>query len=92
MFNELFTRMQYEPCILMLGNKYKKINTKVLDYAWNAVVTTNCELSFSAKLKNDNRLIIDIINKDDMQANLMDRKKLHVIRMFGEMYLSKYAE
>lgn len=88
MFNELFTRMQYEPSILFFGNKYKKLNTNVLDYAWNAVVTTNCELSFSAKLRNGKRSVIDIINKEDMQANLIDRKKLHVIRLFGESYPS----
>ena len=33
--NELFTRMQYEPSILMFGNKYKRLNSTVLDYAWN---------------------------------------------------------
>lgn len=84
--NELFTRMQYEPSILMFGNKYKRLNSTVLDYAWNAIVTTNCELSLSAVLKNDRRAIIDVIKKCDMQANLMDRKRLHVIRLFGESY------
>ena len=51
--NELFTRMQYEPSILMFGNNYKKLNSTVLDYMWNAIVTTNCELALSAALKND---------------------------------------
>lgn len=40
LLNELFTRMQYEQTVLMFGNKYRKINTSVLDYAWNLVVTT----------------------------------------------------
>lgn len=84
--NELFTRMQYEPSILMFGNKYKRLNSTVLDYAWNAIVTTNCDLSLSAVLKNDMRAIVDVIKKDNMQANLMDRKRLHIIRLFGETY------
>ncbi len=41
MMNELFTRMQYEQTVLMFGNKYKKLDTHVLDYAWNSIVTTN---------------------------------------------------
>lgn len=88
MFNELFSRMQYEPSILMLGNKYKRLTTNVLNYSWNAVATTNCDLEFSASLNSDKRSIIDVLNKEDMQANLMDRKKLHVIRLFGETYPS----
>lgn len=90
--NELFTRMQYEPSILMFGNKYKRLNSTVLDYAWNAIVTTNCDLSLSAVLKNDRRAIIDVIKKDDMQANLMDRKRLHIIRLFGEDYPAEFID
>lgn len=86
MLNELFTRMQYEPSILMFGNRYRNISTFVLDYAWNAVITTNCNLELSAIFNNDRRLVRDIIDKNDMQANIMDRKKLHVIRLFGENY------
>ena len=50
------------------------------------IVTTNCDLSLSAVLKNDMRAIVDVIKKDNMQANLMDRKRLHIIRLFGETY------
>lgn len=67
--NELFTRMQYEPSILMFGNKYKRLNSTVLDYAWNAIVTTNCDLSLSAVLKNDMRAIVDVIKKDNINRN-----------------------
>ena len=83
---ELFARMQYEPSILMFGNKYKRLNSLVLDYAWNAIITTNCDLSLSAALKNDSRAVVDVIKKDEMQANLMDRRRLHVIRLFGDDY------
>lgn len=86
LLNELFTRMQYEQTVLMFGNKYRKINTSVLDYAWNLVVTTNCELTLSAALNNNKRTVRDITAEKDMQANLMDRKNLHVIRLFGESY------
>lgn len=86
MMDELFTRMQYEPSILMFGNKYKTLSTSVLDYAWNSIVTTNCELGLTTLLNNDKRTIRDIITKNDMQANLMDRKNLHIIRLFGETY------
>lgn len=86
MMNELFTRMQYEPSVLMIGNKYRTLNTGVLDYAWNLVVTTNCELNLAASLKNDKRTVRDIIDKSDMQANLTDQRNLHIIRLFGESY------
>ena len=86
MLNELFTRMQYEPSVLLFGHKYKKLSTSVLDYAWNSIVTTNCDMTLAASLRNDMRSVRDIMSKDDMQANLMDRKNLHVIRLFGENY------
>lgn len=86
MLNELFTRMQYEPSVLLFGHKYKKLSTSVLDYAWNSIVTTNCDMTLAASLRNDRRSVRDIMSKDDMQANLMDRKNLHVIRLFGENY------
>lgn len=86
MLNELFSRMQYEPSILMFGNKYRSLSTVVLDYAWNCIVTTNCDLALAASLGNDKRTIRDIVSKNDMQANLMDRRKLHIIRLFGENY------
>lgn len=86
MLDELFTRMQYEPSILMFGNKYRKISTAVLEYSWNAVVTTNCDLTLATGLTNGMRSIRDIISYKDMQANLMDRKNLHIIRLFGESY------
>lgn len=84
MFKDLFTRMQYEPSVLMFGNKYRTLDTDVLDYSWNAIVTTNCELKLSAILNNEKRIVRDLFEKRDMQANLMDRKNLHVIRLFGE--------
>lgn len=86
MLNELFTRMQYEPSVLLFGHKYKKLSTSVLDYAWNSIVTTNCDMTLAASLGNDRRSVRDIMSKDDMKANLMDRKNLHVIRLFGENY------
>lgn len=86
MLNELFTRMQYEPSVLFFGNKYKNLSTSVLDHAWNSIVTTNCDMTLAASLGNDRRSVRDITSKDDMQANLMDRKNLHVIRLFGENY------
>ena len=84
MLNELFARMQYEPSVLVLGNEYKNLSTVVLDYAWNSIVTTNCDMALSAFLVNDRRFVRDVTSKDDMQSNLMDRKNLHVIRVFGE--------
>lgn len=89
MLNELFARMQYEPSVLVLGNEYKNLSTVVLDYAWNSIVTTNCDMALSAFLVNDRRFVRDVTSKDDMQSNLMDRKNLHVIRVFGENYPKK---
>ena len=84
MLKELFTRMQYEPSVLLFGKNYRTLNTAVLDYGWSAVATTNCEIKLAAALKNDRRTVRDVFNKKDMQANLMDRRNLHVIRLFGE--------
>ena len=92
MLNELFTRMKYEPSVLMFGNKYRKLSTAVLDYDWNSVVTTNCDLELATALKNGKRMVIDIVSKNDMQVNLMDRKKLHVIRLFGESYPAEVVD
>lgn len=89
MLNELFVRMQYEPSVLLFGNEYKNLSTSVLDYAWNSIVTTNCDIALSAFLVNDKRFVRDLTSKDDMQANLMDRKNLNVIRLFGENYPPK---
>lgn len=82
MLNELFSRMMIEPSILMIGNKYKDISTEVMNYSWNAIITTNCELKLSVALANDKRCITDISSKDDMKANIMDHKNLHIIRLF----------
>lgn len=86
MLNELFSRMQYEPSVLMFGNKYRSLSTSVLSYAWNSIVTTNCDLGLAESLNNGKRTIRDITNRNDMQANLMEQKNLHVIRLFGENY------
>ncbi len=86
MLKELFTRMQFEPSVLLIGNKYKRLSFDVLNYAWNAVVTTNCEMKLAASLRTDRRSVRDIVSIKEMQANLMERKKLHVIRLFGENY------
>ena len=64
MLNELFTRMQYEPSVLLFGHKYKKLSTSVLDYAWNSIVTTNCDMTLAASLRNDMRsYLVKIILK-----------------------------
>ena len=78
--------MQYEPNVLMFGKKYRQLSTAVLDYAWNLIVTTNCDLNLATALNNGKRSIRDIVSPNDMQANLMDRKNLHIIRLFGENY------
>lgn len=84
MLTELFNRMQFEPSILMFGKKYRSLSTVVLNYSWNSIVTTNCDLQLSVALDNGKRTIQEVSNKNDMQANLMDRKNLHVIRLFKE--------
>lgn len=89
MNNDLLTRMQYESCVLMIGDSYKEISKCVFDYNWNMVVTTNCEINFSAILKNDKRLVIDITSKDKMQTNLLDKRNLHVVRLLGNQELQK---
>lgn len=87
--NEVFSRMQYEPCVLMFGSSYNLLNREVLDYNWNLVVTTNSDIQLAARLKNDARTIKDIFKISDMQANLLDRRNLHIIRLLGESELPK---
>lgn len=86
MQTELLTRMQYEPCVLMFGKKYRRLSSDVLGYSWNLVVTTGTNLELSALLRNDNRFVKDIFSEENMYANLLDKKNLHVIRLFGETY------
>ena len=83
---ELFTRMQYEPSILMLGKKYRRITSDILEYSWNAVITTACELELSTTLRTDKRFVKDVFSEDNMHANLLNKKNLHVIHLFGENY------
>lgn len=83
---ELLTRMQYEPSIIMFGMNYKKIPYDVLAYSWNAVITTSCELELSAALITDKRSVHDVFSIENMQDNLLDKNKLHVIHLFGENY------
>lgn len=78
--------MQYEPSILMFGKKFRTIELNVFSYNWNTIVTTNCDLELSAVVTNDKRIVTDIMSKDDMQANLIDTKNLHIIRLFGKEY------
>lgn len=80
----LLARMQYEPCIFMFGNNYRTISSSVLDYSWNSIVTTNCDLGLAAFLGNDSRIVKDVMKYEDMQANIMDSRNLHIIRLFGE--------
>lgn len=86
MRQELFTRMQYEPCVLMFGKKYKRLSTDVLSYRWNALVTTSTEIELSAKAKDEGRFVQDVFERSEMQANLLDRRNLHIIHLFGEKY------
>ena len=86
MHTELLTRMQYEPCILMFGKRFRRLSDDILSYRWNAVVTTTSELELSAALRNDNRFVQDVFSRDEARANLLDKKKLHVIHLFGENY------
>ena len=84
MDNKLFSRMQYEPCVLIIGKEYKKVKREIFDYGWNMVVTTSCDMGLSARLKNDKRLVQDIFRKQEMQANLLDKRNLHVVRLLGQ--------
>ena len=76
--------MQYEPCVFMIGKEYKKVKREIFDYGWNMVVTTSCDMGLSARLKNDKRLVQDIFRKQEMQANLLDKRNLHVVRLLGQ--------
>lgn len=86
MKTDLLTRMQYEPCVLMFGKKYRHLSPEVLGYNWNAVVTTSSELELSTILRNDRRFVQDIFAEDNMRANLLNKNNLHVIHLFGECY------
>ena len=43
-------------------------------------------MELSARLLNGKRQVKDILSKDEMHANLIDRKNLHIIRLFGKEY------
>lgn len=84
MSKELFSRMMYEPSILFVGESYRRLNENVINYHWNMVVTTEYQMSFSADFaRKQERFVKDVFSKEDMQANLLNRKNLHVIRLLG---------
>ena len=86
MLDELTIRMQYEPTVLLFGKNYKNITKSVLDYSWNCIVTTNCDIELAAVLDNTKRMISDIMNIKDIKSNIMNKKNLHIMRLFGEKY------
>lgn len=90
--DNLFTRMQYEPCVLLVGKQYQQLSNDVYAYGWNMVATTSCDLSLAAKFRNSNRIVQDVFLKQDMQANLLNKKKLHIIRLLGEKGISNDAD
>lgn len=85
-FNELALRMQYEPSILMFGSNYSHLSSTVVNYNWNTVVTTNCDVEAGNIFLNDNRLYKNITSISDMNSNLLNTHNLSVVRLFGEEY------
>ena len=87
MKQDLLQRMELEPCILMTGKSYTHLSQDVIDYRWNMAVTTSCELKFSVAFKNDGRMVQDVFDASDMQANMLNRRNLHVVKLCGEKEL-----
>lgn len=86
MLKELMIRMQYEPTVLLFGKNYNDVSRFVLDYTWNCVVTTNCEIELAKLLDNGRRTIRQVTKSEDIQSSIMDKRDLHIIRLFGETY------
>lgn len=84
MNQDLVQRMELEPCILMTGKDYTWLSQEVIDYSWNMVITTSCELKYSVAFKNERRMVRDIFDVSDMQANMMNRRNLHIVRLCGD--------
>ncbi len=92
MNQDLAQRMELEPCILMTGKNDTHFSQDVMDYRWNMIVTTSCELKYSVAYKNEDRMVRDIFDAADMQANMLNRRNLHVIRLCGEKELEEDAD
>ncbi len=92
MKQDLLQRMELEPCILMTGKSYTHLSQDVIDYRWNMAVTTSCELKFSVAFKNDGRMVRDVFDASDMQANMLNRRNLHVVKLCGEKELEADAD
>ena len=84
MDNELFSRLQIEPAVLLIGQDLDDLDRSVLDYKWNMVLTTNTDSEVQIRMSNNNRNLTDIYDVDEMRSNLLDASNLHIVRLLGK--------
>lgn len=84
MKNDLYVRIQYEPAVFLIGNNADSIDDRVINFKWNLVATSSSDMKLSSRLANDTRMVCDIFKKTEMQANILDKKLLHIVHLLGK--------
>jgi len=82
---KLLSLMQTEPAILLIGQKLDFENSsEILIMPWNCIFTSIKTLRLSYALGNKNRRVRDITDENDLQDNALDKRYLHLVRLYGE--------
>lgn len=84
MNNDLFSRLQYEPAILFIGDEIEDIDDEVVEYNWNMIMTTSVTSDVAIRFESESRTVTEIIDEDEMKANMLNPKDLHIVRLLGK--------
>lgn len=81
----LFSLLQTEPAILLIGQNFDVENSnEILSLPWNCVFTSMKNLKLSSALNSKNRRVRDIADENDLQDTALDKRYLHLVRLYGE--------
>ena len=84
MDNELFSKLQIEPAVLLVGQNLDELDRSVLDYKWNMVLTTCADSEVQIRMSKNNRNLTAVYDVEEMRSNLLDPINLHVVKLFGK--------
>jgi hypothetical protein len=83
--SDLMSFFSSEPMILLLGNNLDmQKHKKITDCPWNCVYTSSRdESSFVTYFSNHERVCRNIVHENELRGNMMDRRNLKIVRLFG---------
>ena len=84
MNTDLFSRLQYEPAILFIGDEIEEFDREVINYTWSMVATTSVTSDVAISFLGDKRVVTECVSEEEMKANMLDSKNLHIVRLLGK--------